>query len=354
MDERLRVLVVDDSALFRHAISRIIESTPRFKVVATAVNGQEAVAKAAEFRPDLITLDVQMPGMDGLAALTAIMEHSPTRVLMVSSLTTRGARVTIQALCLGALDFVTKSGNQGSQLETQLLAKLDAVMQAGVPGYRRAVPRDRPQRAPTGPPASGLIVIGASTGGPAALDEVLGRLDPGLPAAVLVIQHMPPGFTASLADRLDGSCPLPVREAGPSNQLRMGTVLLAAGGAHLVVTRRGESAVVDGPSRHGVRPSVDVTLESAVRHYGARLITVILTGMGCDGTAGSRQVREAGGRVIAQDEATSTVYGMPAAVTRAGLANLVLPISQIGRAASRMGGEFGGEYQTGGAAARSR
>lgn len=354
MDEHLRVLVVDDSALFRHAISRIIESRPQFRVVATASHGQEAVTKAAELKPDLITMDVQMPGMDGLTALAAIMEHSPTRVLMVSSLTSRGARETIQALCLGALDFVTKSDNQGSQLEAQLLTKLDAVRQAVIPGYRRAVPRLRPERSPAGPPASGLLIIGASTGGPSALEEVVSHLDPGLPAAVLVIQHMPPGFTASLAARLDGSCPLTVREAGPTNLLRTGTVLLAAGGAHLVVTRRGEAAVVDGPSRHGVRPSVDVTLESAVPHYGARLITVILTGMGCDGTAGSRQVREAGGRVIAQDEATSTVYGMPAAVTRAGLANLVLPLTQIGRAASRMGGEFRVEYQSGGAAARGR
>jgi len=146
MDDCLRVLVVDDSALFRQAISRILESRPRVKVVATASNGQEAVAKAAALRPDLITLDVQMPGMDGLAALEAIMEHSPTRVLMVSSLTSRGARETIQALCLGALDFVTKSGTRGDQLEAQLLAKLDAVTQAGVPGYRRAMARHRPER----------------------------------------------------------------------------------------------------------------------------------------------------------------------------------------------------------------
>ncbi|MEW6523240.1 MAG: chemotaxis response regulator protein-glutamate methylesterase [Bacillota bacterium] len=340
MTESIRVLVVDDSALFRQVITRILESHPRVKVVGVARNGEEAVARAAELRPDLITLDVEMPVMDGLSALSVIMEHSPTRVLMVSSLTARGAKETVKALCLGALDFVTKSGGRTDHLKEQIMAKLEVVMQARVPGSRPVTIPYSLERREARPLASGLLVIGSSTGGPSALEEVLSRLDSQLPTAVVVVQHMPPGFTASLAARLDSICPLPVREAQLSNELKAGTVLVAAGGSHLVIRRHGEAGTVDGPSRHGVRPSVDVALESAVVHYGANVTSVILTGMGCDGTEGSRKVREAGGRVIAQDEATSIVYGMPGAVTRAGLANLVLPLGQIGRAASRIGGEF--------------
>jgi two-component system chemotaxis response regulator CheB len=347
----VRVLVVDDSALFRQVLTRLLSAIPGVRVVGTARNGEEAVAKVIELRPDLVTMDVEMPVLDGLAALERIMSTCPTRVLMLSNLTSRGTRQTVQALCLGAVDFVPKPPTQEGlpELAAELGEKVATAMQARIPARHRIVPQclPRPLRVARARSRQ-LVVIGASTGGPSALEEVLSRLEPDLPAAVIVVQHLPKAFTASLAQRLDAVCPLPVREAQAREELLSGTVLVAAGGSHLVVRAPGEAEHGQGPARHGVRPAIDVTLETAALHYGADVTAVVLTGMGRDGTAGSRAVRLAGGTVIAQDEASSTVYGMPRAVVRAGLADYVLPLPLIATAIYRLqkGGkpvEFGQE-----------
>lgn len=342
----IRVLVVDDSAFMRHTISKHLEPIPDIAVVGTARNGRDALAKAPDLEPDVITLDVEMPHMDGLTALRHIMRECPTPVVMLSSLTQRGARTTIEALMRGAVDFVPKpasSTNIRSVIDELVVKVKTAASCADVPGSagaeeqrgteaggpesRRTPPRKvgpRPFR--SGDP---VVVIGTSTGGPRALQEVLSDLPADLPMAVVVVQHMPPGFTQSLAQRLNKTSSLMIQEAADGDRLARGLALLARGDYHLRLRSAKQVSVDHGARRNHLRPAVDVTMESVAEYHGASVIGVVLTGMGSDGTEGASRIRAAGGRVIAEHESTSVVYGMPRSVAEAGLADWVVPLPEV-------------------------
>lgn len=346
----IRVLVVDDSALIRKLVTASLAQDPAIEVVGTAADGVEAVAKVRQLDPDAVTLDIEMPVLDGLGALREIRTtHPRLPVIMFSTLTERGATTTLEALSLGASDYVTKPSNTGSVAQSianvrdQLVPKIKALagarrlaaLGAGVPrasslGASAApvVPGPRPVRA--GRPE--LLVIGCSTGGPDALSRVLAELPADVGVPVLVVQHMPPLFTTMFAARLDRESPLEVREAVDGDQLVPGRVLLAPGDFHLRVRRTAGSARVhldQGEQVNFCRPAVDPLFESAVATYGGAVLALVLTGMGADGLAGCRAVRAAGGEVVVQDEATSVVWGMPGAVATAGLADRVLPLEGI-------------------------
>jgi two-component system chemotaxis response regulator CheB len=331
----IRVLVVDDSAFMRYAISRQLSADPGIQVVDTASNGAEAVEKVTTLSPDVVTLDVEMPVVDGLEALRLIMLHRPTPVVMLSSLTREGAEVTVRALELGAVDFITKPGNGSAMGIVSLGAELvEKVKVAAHSRPRRGTivgSSDAARRGlrPTPAAATSVVAIGASTGGPRALYEVIPRLPASLPCAVIVVQHMPAGFTGALARRLDEASSMEVSEAVEGEPIRQGKVYVAPGGRHLVV-RSGRIRLEGGPKVHGVRPSVDVALISLAAEFGPKVVAAILTGMGSDGAAGSKAVRAAGGKVIAEDESTCTVFGMPRSVIEAGAADEILPINRIG------------------------
>lgn len=331
---KVRVLVVDDSAFMRYTISHHLSTQADMEVVGLASDGVEGVEQVEALRPDVVTLDVEMPRLDGLSALRQIMAKHPVPVVMMSSLTKEGAAITVEALTVGAVDFVTKPSQSISvhQVLGELAEKVRQAARARVraPGSG-AAPRARvaPAPAPAGARVERLVVIGSSTGGPGALREVIGRLPAGLPAGVVVVQHMPPNFTRSLAERLDELSAVPVKEAVAGDRVQVGQVLLAPGGLHMTLNRNGDIQLADGPTVNGVKPAVDVTMMSAAAAFGERVLAVILTGMGHDGRDGSRAVKQAGGRTIVQDEATCIVYGMPRSVVEAGLADVVLPIDQI-------------------------
>lgn len=335
----LRVLIADDSALMRQVIRRILESDPELQVVDTARDGRDALEKIERWQPDVVTMDVEMPGLDGLSALGLVMERSPRPVVMVSSLTAAGTEATVRALALGAVDFVTKPSGLGgagfAAIADQLIEKIKQAARARV---------RRPLRSPPSPPppavearalsARRLLVIGSSTGGPRALAELFAHLPGDLDCAVLVVQHLPAGFTRSLAERLDHASSLAVAEAQHRDLLVTGRALLAPGDYHLIVTER-RVQLEQSPRRHGVRPAVDATLESAARHFGSAVCAVVLTGMGCDGTEGARAVKEAGGVVLAEAESSCVVYGMPRSVIEAGLADDVVPLERMAEAVAR-------------------
>ncbi|MFQ5343831.1 MAG: chemotaxis response regulator protein-glutamate methylesterase [Anaerolineae bacterium] len=347
----VRVLVVDDSAFMRHTVAKYLEADPDITVVGSARDGLDALAKIPALKPDVVTLDVEMPRMDGLAALQRIMAECPTPVVMLSSLTQRGARTTIQALIRGAVDFVPKPA---ASINIRTVMDDLAVKVKTAAGVRLAGARERRRggdkergRYTSAPPhpctpapqhkgglrlfhnGAPLIVIGASTGGPRALHQVLSDLPADLPAAVAVVQHMPPGFTRSLAQRLNETSPLIVQEATDGDRLSCGLALLAPGDFHLRFKGAKRVSLDHGARRNHVRPAVDVTMESAAERYGAAVIGVVLTGMGADGTQGAQQIKAAGGKVIAEDESTSTVYGMPRSVAEAGLVDRVAPLPEV-------------------------
>lgn len=331
----IRILIVDDSAFIRYNLAKGLETSPEFEIVGAVQNGFEALQRINSLKPDVVILDVEMPGLDGLTTLKRIMAECPTPVIMFSALTRQGARITVQALMRGAFDFVTKPE---ARLEMPaIIEALKSKIKAAVATRMGAL---QPQK--TGPllnpPKSGLqgfqrgdalVVIGASTGGPRALQQLLSALPATLPAAVLVVQHMPPGFTHSLAQRLHEVSPLRIQEAVSGDRLARGLVLLAPGDFHLTVTRMGQVKLDQSPRRNHVRPAADVTLESVAQNFGSASIGVILTGMGNDGTEGAAQVKAAGGKVIAEHESTSVVYGMPRSVIEAGLADRVAPLPDI-------------------------
>ena len=336
----LRVLVVDDSAFVRQRLARLLGAAG-MEVVGTARDGNEAVARAQALAPDVVTMDVEMPGGGGLEAVRALLRVHPVPVVMVSARTTQGAAVTVEALAAGAVDFVPKPvpGGEAAFAE-ELVRKVRAAARAVVgrrAGDAPARPGPRPRR------RYGLVVIGCSTGGPQALAQVVPALPADLPAPVLVVQHMPPGFTAALAARLDRAAALRVREAAPRDRLEPGVVLVAAGGHHLVLGPAGRVTWDDGPPEHGVRPAVDVTLRSVVRVRGGDAAVAILTGMGMDGAAGARLVRQAGGYVVCEAEATAVVWGMPRATWELGAAEACLPLPAVApalvQAVSGPGGE---------------
>lgn len=348
-----KVLVVDDSAFMRKIITDMIMEDPEFTVIDTARNGVEAVKKARDLNPDLITMDVEMPLMNGLQALQAIMRECPVPVVMLSSLTDAGARETIAALELGAVDFVKKPSGSISldlyKVKQQLLDKLKAAARAKLPGgeqeRRQPSPvesESAPVRIAADPEERGgappgkigqLVAIGTSTGGPRALQTVLSALPADFPAPVVIVQHMPPSFTKSLAERLNSLCAIRVKEAEEGMILEPATAYVAPGGWHMHVqpaTGGGcRIRLSHGEPRNGHRPSVDVLFESVAELAGVRRVAVIMTGMGSDGARGLKKLRDAGAVTIAESENTSVVYGMPRAAAEMGAARFILDLHDI-------------------------
>lgn len=345
----IRVLVVDDSAFMRHAVGRLIGEAPDLVVVGSAANGEDGLRQAAALKPDVITLDVEMPVLDGPGMLRRLMADNPTRVVMLSSLTTQGAAVTLDALDAGAIDFVAKPGGSLSidvgKVGQDLVAKIRAAaaMSDGVfLAHRYRTAKHAASRPAIAVPAAQtrihraggvssrrLVVIASSTGGPGALNAVVPHLPANMAAGVLIVQHMPPGFTASLAGRLDAVGTLACHEAAANDLIVDGEVLLAPGDHHMISSISGRIQLSSLPPVNGVRPAADVTLQAVAPVWRERILCVILTGMGCDGRDGAKAVKAHGGMIIAQDRETAAVWGMPGSVVEAGLADRVLPLEKI-------------------------
>lgn len=390
----VRVLVVDDSAFFRKRIEEMLKLDARIQVVGTAADGAEAVAKAASLRPDVITMDVEMPGMNGIDAVRQIMQSTPTQVLMLSSLTHEGARITLLALEAGASDYLPKEASawisNRSDLQKELvsrvyalgrkptpfpktfsrslddafggrsknsnagrvftlrpedsapkLASLSAVSKAATPKAPPAkvvVRSADPARVVT--PAFSILVVGSSTGGPAALQTILTQLPANFPVPILIVQHMPRTFTQVFSERLNSICKIEVKEAENGDELKPGRALLAPGGLQMMIDphSRNRVSVIAGDTNLTYKPSVDISYASVARVYGKQALAVILTGMGADGCEGARILKREGAQVWAQDEASCTIYGMPAAVVKAGLADQVLDLNDIGPLLAKRGG----------------
>ncbi len=341
---KIRVLVADDSAFMRSAVSRLLGGDDRFEVVGQAKDGLEAVALAASLKPDVVSMDFNMPGCNGAEATRKILAERRVGIVMLSAHTAAGARETIDALAAGAVDFVTKPGGEVStqlaEVKDDLVQKLVAASKAKVgaaidepaPASRRAPPRALPAL----PAGLRVVVIAASTGGPAALERVVAHLPRRDNVAVVVVQHMPTGYTTALAERLDHLSPCEVREARVGDKLAGGVVLVAPGGVHLELDRAGNVRLTEAPPVHGVRPAADVTLRSAALAFGARTVGVVMTGMGKDGATGLAAVKSSGGVTLAQDAATSTVYGMPKAAADLGVVDQVISLGEIGPAIDRI------------------
>ena len=346
--DRIRVLVTDDTAIIRRMVTDVLGEYDDIEVVGTAANGELALAAIERLKPDVVTLDVEMPVLDGLQTLLRLRTvRKDLPVIMFSSLTEAGASATLDALAHGANDYVMKPSatrNRAEALDAVRSSLIPLIRLWGRPGARRraALPAPAPKAAPTStrrprpvapdrrPPLA--VVIGVSTGGPDALAAMLPMLPRNLPVPVVIVQHMPPLFTRMLADRLDQQSLLNVVEAADGMVLAPGTVYLAAGGRHLRLDQRRDGVVCvldDSPPENSCRPSVDVTLRSALEVWGSRTLVVILTGMGQDGLHGARALKEQGAHVVVQDENTSAVWGMPGAVAKGGYADRVLPLQEI-------------------------
>ena len=338
--KRIKVLIIDDSALVRNILSQGLALDPEIEVVGTASDPYAARDKIVALAPDVLTLDVEMPRMDGVEFLRLLMPQYPLPVLMVSSLTGRGKQITLDALEAGAVDFMTKPSadvSRGmSEMLSELREKVKAVSRANVSGWKqseseRAVARQPlPCRKLTAS-SEKIVAIGASTGGTQALQKVLTRLPAAAPA-VVIVQHMPAGFTQMFADRLNDLCAMSVKEAEPGDRITAGRVLIAPGDKHLKVVREGGvyfTQIMDGEKVCGHRPSVEVMFRSMAEHVGEHAVGVVMTGMGSDGADGLLAMRNKGARTLAQDEATSVVYGMPKEAYSRGGAEKLYPIDQI-------------------------
>ena len=339
-----RVLIVDDSVVVRKLLCEALASSPEVAVAGTASTGSLALAKIPQLHPDVVTLDIEMPGMNGIETLTEIRKlYAKLPVIMFSTLTERGAAITLEALSLGASDYMTKPTNSESLADTmervrrELVAKIVALAgRRAVAAAAAAAPAPPP---PLAPPRRRLVArppdvlaIGVSTGGPNALAEVLPRLPADFPVPVVVVQHMPPLFTRLLAERLNSRSQIAVREAEPGQVLQPGQVWIARGDYHLTVARKGTSVVLDlnqEPPENSCRPAVDVLFRSVAQVYGAGALGVVMTGMGADGARGAAQMHQSGAEILVQDEATSVVWGMPGAVVSAGAADKICPLGEI-------------------------
>ncbi|MCL4439035.1 MAG: chemotaxis response regulator protein-glutamate methylesterase [Firmicutes bacterium] len=353
----VKVLVVDDSSLMRRLISRLLEEDKKIKVVGTAADGLEALQQIKALRPDVVTLDVEMPKLDGIATLRRMMAECPTPAVMLSAHTHEGARATMDALSAGAVDFVPKPGASAelpkmvedlkAKIKVAARVSLRRVVKAPVlppapsplaPAKPAAPPR-RPAIAPR-KQACGkidLVVIGCSTGGPAALQQIIPYLPADLPAGVVIVQHIPVGFSKSMAEHLDKKSVIAVRHAAEGDEIKPGQVLVAPAGYDLNFKPRGNGAVVTLSNQGaplppgGFRPSVDWVMQSAAEIYGCRTLGVLLTGMGRDGARGMLAIKEQGGPTIAEHESTCVVYGMPKAAVDLGAAQKIVPLPQIAR-----------------------
>jgi two-component system chemotaxis response regulator CheB len=343
---RIRVLIVDDSMFIRNIVGRIFREEPSIEVVGSAVDGLDAIGKVSELRPDVVTLDVEMPRMTGLEAIRKIRAAwPPVKIIMLSTLTEAGARVTIDALLSGANDYVSKTNPDGShelpipRLKHDLITKIRQFFPARAAMPPPVAPMARP--VPFQPAATlratkrrRVVAIGVSTGGPSALSEVIPALPANLPAPILIVQHMPAMFTRILAERLDTVCPLNVREAAENTPVEPGVVLIAPGDFHMRVTRRGgrECITLDKSApENSCRPAVDVLFRSVNEVYGGGSVAVVLTGMGQDGYHAAQGLKASGAYVIAQDEASSVVWGMPGMIARTGLADAVVDLKLVAR-----------------------
>jgi two-component system, chemotaxis family, protein-glutamate methylesterase/glutaminase len=337
----IRVLVVDDAVVVRKLLTTVIDEDPELEVVGIAANGVIALSKIEALKPDIITLDVEMPEMDGIATLREIRKRDRSLpVIMFSTLTERGATATLEALALGASDYVTKPANVGS-----VTAAMEAVRQELIPKIKAFCRRGAPQPPPppltmkveSAPPTGrcNLVAIGSSTGGPNALTTVLAQLPAGFDKPIVIAQHMPAVFTRYLAQRLDAGSKIRVREAVHGDMLEPGLALVAPGDHHMTVRRTagGTAVVLDqSPPVNFCRPAVDVLFKSAAEVFGGDVLAVVLTGMGHDGRDGCAALKQRGATVIAQDQATSVVWGMPGAVHQSGLADATLPLDDVGHA----------------------
>ena len=361
----VKVLVVDDSGFFRRRVSEILSSDPNIQVIGTATNGREAIDQALALKPDVITMDYEMPMMDGITAVRQIMQRCPTPVLMFSSLTHEGARVTLDALDAGAVDFLPKNfediSRNPNKVKQLLCEKIHTISRSNrrfsstasspatapaAPAYgarpTSSAPAATPATRSTAPAHSApvpaprrksykLVAIGTSTGGPVALQRVLTQLPGNFPAPIVLIQHMPAAFTKAFAERLDKLCKISVKEAEDGDLLRPGLALLAPGGKQMMVDGRGTVRILPGDERLNYRPCVDVTFGSAAKAFGDKVLAVVLTGMGADGREGARMLKQSGSQVWAQDEASCVIYGMPMAVVKANLSDAVYGLDDIGR-----------------------
>jgi two-component system, chemotaxis family, protein-glutamate methylesterase/glutaminase len=348
--ERIRVLVVDDSVVIRLLVTHALDEDTEIQVVGTAANGAIALQRIPQYNPDVLTLDIEMPVMDGLETLRRLRrEHPQLRVIMFSTLTERGAAITLEALTLGASDYVTKASNEGSldrsmaRLREELIPKIKQFFHLS--GRDRAAARPEPAQVQVTPPLwrskpipqstkvrPKVVAIGVSTGGPTALGAILPQLPAEFPLPILIVQHMPPLFTRLLAERLGVSCRLSVKEASQGDPVAAGKILIAPGDFHLKVDGNGSGARVcldQSPPQNSCRPAVDALFSSIGKAYGGAAIAVILTGMGQDGLRGAEILKAQGASILAQDEASSVVWGMPGAVVNAGLADCVLPLDQV-------------------------
>ncbi|QOV88117.1 protein-glutamate methylesterase/protein-glutamine glutaminase [Humisphaera borealis] len=351
---RIRVLIIDDSVVIRRILGDVIASDPSLEVVGAAANGRIGLQMIGQVSPDIVTMDVEMPEMDGLTTVRELRKtHRRLPVIMFSTLTERGASTTLDALSAGASDYVTKPSNVGNvgeairRISTELVGKIKGICGMQTPAVAAVPPRPRPivrppsasdTLKPTGPSAVRLLAVGCSTGGPVALATFIGGLEANFPVPVIITQHMPPMFTRMLADRLSIGGKLKVKEGAAGDILQAGHGYVAPGDYHMRIERHEAGfrvALNQEPPENSCRPAVDVMFRSVAATHGAGVLGVVLTGMGQDGMLGARQIRDAGGEMLVQDEATSVVWGMPGAVARDGSADAVLPLDQIADAVNR-------------------
>jgi two-component system, chemotaxis family, protein-glutamate methylesterase/glutaminase len=339
----IRILVVDDSVVIRKVLTDALAGDSAIEVVGTASDGRFALAKIGQLKPDIITLDVEMPNMSGLETIKEIRKsHPQLPIIMFSTLTERGAATTLDALALGASDYVTKPSNTGSldvtmlRIKEDLLPKIKALCGRGFGNKKPSFPPPRPPQ----PVANGerakaridVLAIGTSTGGPNALAEVIPAIPADFPIPIVIVQHMPKLFTRLLAERLDKASAISVLEGEPGKQIEPGCAWIAPGDYHMVLERHAAGvrlAMNQDAPENSCRPAVDVLFRSVAATYGANALAVILTGMGSDGVLGAQAVRERGGRVFVQDEATSVVWGMPGQTAAAGFADCIYPLQQM-------------------------
>ncbi|MBK5511032.1 MULTISPECIES: protein-glutamate methylesterase/protein-glutamine glutaminase [unclassified Pseudomonas] len=370
----VKVLVVDDSGFFRRRVSEILSADSNIQVVGTATNGKEAIDQALALKPDVITMDYEMPMMDGITAVRHIMQRCPTPVLMFSSLTHEGARVTLDALDAGAVDFLPKNfediSRNPEKVKQLLCEKILSISRSNRRANTYTAPAPVAAPAPTPAPSSAssygssapvrpapapmptrsyapassspsspapkrkaykLVAIGTSTGGPVALQRVLTQLPANFPAPIVLIQHMPAAFTKAFAERLDKLCRISVKEAEDGDILRPGLALLAPGGKQMMIDGRGAVKILPGDERLNYKPCVDITFGSAAKSYGDKVLAVVLTGMGADGREGARLLKQGGSAIWAQDEASCVIYGMPMAIVKADLADAIYSLDDIGK-----------------------
>ncbi|MBI5741941.1 MAG: chemotaxis response regulator protein-glutamate methylesterase [Nitrospirae bacterium] len=337
----IKVLIVDDSAFMRNTLSSMISTDPEIHVVGVARDGAEAVEKVALLKPDIVTLDVEMPKMNGIEALKQIMAKTPVPVIMVSSMTTEGAKITLDALDLGAVDFIPKNLSDLSlnivKIKDHLIEKIKRIGKRGLPLFKR-IPSPKLLRMPeTSHSAShrriNIVAIGSSTGGPRALQNILTKLPKDFPVPILIAQHMPPNFTRPFAERLNQISAVEVKEAEHGEVIGKGVVYIAPGRGHMsIVRKRITESVISISENRGdyiYRPSVDALMLSIVECFSGHVLGVILTGLGNDGLIGMKEIKNSGGRTIAESESTCVVYGMPKVVVESGIADKVVPVDEV-------------------------